>query len=441
MKKFKLIDYILPSVVSMVIVGTYTNIDGFFIGNRAGDDGLAAINIAWPIVAFITSLGTGLGIGASVMINGLRGRNEYEISEKAKSVAMRLMIAGGMISTVICLLLYSPLLGFLGAKGKVGTYAENYSLIISLGAIFQVMGSGTVVLLRNEGKTYSALAYTSVGLVIHIGLDFLTVKRFELYGVATATVVSQAVVAAMSVFTLLRRKNTVFPTEQVNRKEPEVPVKIASQILKYSVAPFGLNFVPSAVLLFTNYFAMKTGGTAAVGAYAVMSYAVYTYDYIFQGVCDGSQPLLSFYRGANDLCEERKTVRKTILILLILSILFIALTPVVISFLPKIFSVSAEAENLMKSGFIIYSFAYPLKAAVKFISSHAYSTGKIAVSNIVTYLDPFLFTPLSLALLSLKGTDGIWAALPVSQMLTIIAAVAIYLTSKYKSKRDFSSKQ
>ena len=42
MKKFKLFNYILPSVISMVIVGTYTNIDGLFIGNRAGDDGLAA---------------------------------------------------------------------------------------------------------------------------------------------------------------------------------------------------------------------------------------------------------------------------------------------------------------------------------------------------------------------------------------------------------------
>ena len=54
----KLSRYIIPSVISMVLVGTYTNIDGFFIGNAAGDDGLAAINIVWPIVAFITALGT-----------------------------------------------------------------------------------------------------------------------------------------------------------------------------------------------------------------------------------------------------------------------------------------------------------------------------------------------------------------------------------------------
>ena len=96
MKKFRLIDYILPSVISMVIVGTYTNIDGLFIGNRAGDDGLAAINIAWPIVAFITSVGTGLGIGASVVINGLRGKNEALLAERAKTSALWLLLAAGV---------------------------------------------------------------------------------------------------------------------------------------------------------------------------------------------------------------------------------------------------------------------------------------------------------------------------------------------------------
>ena len=269
----------------MVIVGTYTNIDGLFIGNRAGDDGLAAINIAWPIVAFITSLGSGLGVGAAVVINGLRGKNEYALAEKVKPAALWLPIAGGAAATIFCLLVYSPLLTLLGAEGIVKTYAENYSLVISLGAIFQVIGASAVVLLRNEGKTYSALIYTAIGLAVHVGLDFLTVKKFALYGVAAATVVSQAVVAALSLFSLLRRgdKSAKTPSAQECSDKEKSP-RFALLVLKNSVAPFGLNFVPSMVLTFTNFFALKTGGTTAVGAYAVMSYVLYTYDYVFQGV-------------------------------------------------------------------------------------------------------------------------------------------------------------
>ena len=433
MKKFKLFNYILPSVISMVIVGTYTNIDGLFIGNRAGDDGLAAINIAWPIVAFITSLGSGLGVGAAVVINGLRGKNEYALAEKVKPAALWLPIAGGAAATIFCLLVYSPLLTLLGAEGIVKTYAENYSLVISLGAIFQVIGASAVVLLRNEGKTYSALIYTAIGLAVHVGLDFLTVKKFALYGVAAATVVSQAVVAALSLFSLLRRgdKSAKTPSAQECSDKEKSP-RFALLVLKNSVAPFGLNFVPSMVLTFTNFFALKTGGTTAVGAYAVMSYVLYTYDYVFQGVCDGAQPVFSYYRGANDMREERNTLYKTIITMTALSVAFVALTPVAIIFLPDVFAVSAEAAQMIKTGFIIYAFAYPLKAAVKFICAYAYSTGKVALSNIITFLDPFLFTPLSLLVLAPTGTSGIWAALPVSQLLTLIAAGIIHLILNHR---------
>lgn len=433
MKKFKLFNYILPSVISMVIVGTYTNIDGLFIGNRAGDDGLAAINIAWPIVAFITSLGSGLGVGAAVVINGLRGKNEYALAEKVKPAALWLPIAGGAAATIFCLLVYSPLLTLLGAEGIVKTYAENYSLVISLGAIFQVIGASAVVLLRNEGKTYSALIYTAIGLAVHVALDFLTVKKFALYGVAAATVVSQAVVAALSLFSLLRRgdKSAKTPSAQECSDKEKSP-RFALLVLKNSVAPFGLNFVPSMVLTFTNFFALKTGGTTAVGAYAVMSYVLYTYDYVFQGVCDGAQPVFSYYRGANDIHEERNTLYKTIITMTALSVAFVALTPAAIAFLPDVFAVSAEAAQMIKTGFIIYAFAYPLKAAVKFICAYAYSTGKVALSNIITFLDPFLFTPLSLLVLAPTGTSGIWAALPVSQLLTLISAGVIHLILSHR---------
>ena len=184
--------------------------------------------------------------------------------------------------------------------------------------------------------------------------------------------------------------------------------------------------------MFTNFFALKVGGTAAVGAYTVMSYLLYTYDYIYQGVCDGVQPALSYYRGSGEAEEERNTVKKAIIILIALSIAFIAFTPAAIVFLPGIFSVSAEATKMMSVGFIVYAFAYPLKAAVKFVCAYEYSVGKIAVSNLITYLDPFLFTPASLVIASLFGTTGIWIALPVSQTLSLLVAFIILFSKKNK---------
>ena len=94
---FKLSKYIIPSVISMVLVSTYTNIDGLFIGGVLGDVGIAAINFAWPIVALITSLGTGIGVGGSVIINNLRGKGQNQRAERVKTSLIFLLVLVGVV--------------------------------------------------------------------------------------------------------------------------------------------------------------------------------------------------------------------------------------------------------------------------------------------------------------------------------------------------------
>ena len=58
--------YVIPSVLSFALLGIYTIVDGFFVGNSIGDLGLSAVNIAYPIVAVIQALGTGSGMGGAI---------------------------------------------------------------------------------------------------------------------------------------------------------------------------------------------------------------------------------------------------------------------------------------------------------------------------------------------------------------------------------------
>lgn len=418
----KLSRYIIPSVISMVLVGTYTNIDGLFIGNAAGDAGLAAINIVWPIFAFITALGTGIGIGGSVMLNNMLGSGHAEDAESVKKTMLMLLGISGIISSVVLAFLYKPILFLMGAQGIVRSYAENYSVVISCGAVFQIMGAGLIVILRNEGKTYRSMLLSLVGLLIHIILDYMLVGSCKLYGVAVSTVLSQAAVTVLALLSIRISKDT------------RVCRRYIPDMLRRATAPFGVNFVPSAVLLFTNYFALKTGGTAAVSCYAVMSYAVYTFDYIFQGVCDGIQPLISYSRGAEDVKGEVRIMKYGGIILALISIACMLLTPILIKITPRIFSVSQTAEHMMRSGFIIYAFSYPFKAGVKYICSYYYASGQTRLSNILTYLDPLVLTPLFLCVLSgIFGLNGIWLAMLMAQILLLL--IGVYTMSSCGGKR------
>lgn len=419
--KFNLAKYIVPSIISMVLIGTYTNIDGFFIGNATGDDGLAAINFAWPIIAFATSVGTGLGVGGSVTVNTLRGEEHTVDAERAKRTSLLLLVLSGLVTTALMLLLYEPLLKVMGAEGMALEYAKNYSLVVSAGALFQVTGAGVIVLLRNEGKAVLSMIYTFIGLALHVLLDMLLVKKYALYGVAASTIASQAVIVLLGAFSFSIRE------------KGKINLSFGGEILKNSLAPFGLNFVPSAVLLFTNFFAFRAGGAEAVGAYAVMSYAVYTFDYIFQGVCDGVQPVVSYSEGAGDKMQKKRAVKVSVALLAVMSCSFILLTPVLVRLLPTLFNVSAQAEAYIRRGLIVYAFSYPFKAAVKFICAYFYSVRRNAVSNTITYVDPLLFTPLFLIVLPLVfETDGIWMALPAAQAATVLLSVILIAASRRK---------
>ena len=63
--------YVIPSIIAFALSGIYAIVDGYFVGNTIGDAGLSAINIAYPIVALIQALGTGIGMGGAHVISRL----------------------------------------------------------------------------------------------------------------------------------------------------------------------------------------------------------------------------------------------------------------------------------------------------------------------------------------------------------------------------------
>lgn len=74
----KVIKEAFPTVLAFTMSGMYSIVDGIFVGKAAGDTGLAAINIAWPIPALITALGIGIGTGRKCFVLSLQRAGRAE---------------------------------------------------------------------------------------------------------------------------------------------------------------------------------------------------------------------------------------------------------------------------------------------------------------------------------------------------------------------------
>ena len=93
--------YVLPSMLAFALSGIYSIADGFFVGNELGDSALTAINVAYPLTAFIQAAGTGIGMGGAVLFTLAAGSASPEAKERYFGMAAVLLVLFGAVLTVL----------------------------------------------------------------------------------------------------------------------------------------------------------------------------------------------------------------------------------------------------------------------------------------------------------------------------------------------------
>lgn len=200
--------YILPSILAFALSGIYTIVDGFFIGNKLGDDGIAAITIAFPIAAFIQALGTGIGMAGGINYSILKSDNNKNKQFKCFTVTAILLLFFSVILTILFFFSANLIINLFGAQGNVYELATQYIKVVALGATFQIFATGFVPFMRNMNGSSVAMIAMMCGFFTNIILDYLFVFAIPLkmIGAALATVIGQAITLLIAIIFLLVKK-------------------------------------------------------------------------------------------------------------------------------------------------------------------------------------------------------------------------------------------
>ncbi|BCS99164.1 MATE family efflux transporter [Desulfoluna limicola] len=411
--------YVIPSMMSMVLVGMYMIVDGYFLCRAMGDDGLTAINLAWPMVALMTAIGTGIGTGGSIIMTIRGSGGDEEGALRAKSSTLVLLLGISVLLIPVYYFLVGDALSLLGARGKIHEYGYNYMLVITFGAVFQVMGAGLVPVIKNIGMPVYSMVMMVVGMVINIALDayFMLGLGLGLEGIAWATCIAQAVVAAMGIGPVLKSK--------LGPKWYLLERKTTAELIKIGMSPFGLTMAPAIVIVFTNYQCLRYGGNAAVAVYTVMSYAAYFIYSIMQGLADGVQPLISHCTGAKDHKGLGGVLRKGLALGLALGGSFMAVFYLARYQFPIVYGVSHDVAIQCMPAMVAVAVSAPFVVVARLMSACFYAMDDGRNASILVYADPFIFTPFFLVTLPMvMGVKGIWFAYPATQVaLTALALV------------------
>ena len=419
--------YALPSMFSQLLNSCFIIVDGLFIGRNLGDAGLAAINVAWPIVALIQAVSLAVGTGGAVRLATALGKGDEDEALTARGNAVLLLAASAVALGVGLGLTYPYILPLIGANEELYPLAAAYIRVVCLLTVCQVFATGLLPLVRSAGRTLAAMTVTVGGLLGNIFLDWLFIQRFQwgLPGAALATGLSQGACALAALPLLLAHKGWPLRLGQF------APCKrMIKGILHYAVSPFGLSISTSAILLITNLRALRYGGTQGVAVYAVLSYVLGSIIPLISGVGDGLQPLVSYARGARDwqgLCHlRRKGLALAVAVAVVSGVACFALREV----LPAVFGASPEAAAQGAAAMWTLTLACPFVAVVRFSCSYFCAVGEPLAGGILAYGEPLGAQPLFLFTLPLwLQLEGVWVAYPAAVMLT--AAVAVVLTRRH----------
>lgn len=419
--------YVIPSIIAFALSGIYAIVDGYFVGNAIGDAGLSAINIAYPIVAVLQALGTGIGIGGAVYYSISTAEKKEARAKEFIAASWWLLILASAITTAVTYFFSSDILRLLGADGKILLFATDYIKIIALGAALQILGTGLIPFMRNYGGTFWSMFAMLGGFVTNIVLDFVFVWVFEwgMKGVAAATIIGQGVTVAIAIIYILLRKKFFARIPLNHLKE------ICAAIFRVGLAPFGLALTPNISLILINRFSAFYGGEKAIATYACVFYTICIIYLILQGVGDGSQPLMSRFYGEKDgqslkIIQKMAYIFAVILAVLGGIVMFISRTSIGI-----LFGTSAEVSSEISKIVPIFLVSLPFVAVTRIATASFYATEKSSLSYILTFIEPVLMLLFMLILPPLFGGQiMIWWSTVLARIFATILAMILTKNNK-----------
>ncbi|MCI8799395.1 MATE family efflux transporter [Acetatifactor muris] len=202
----KIVFFTVPMLVGNIAQQLYNTVDSVVVGNYVGDNALAAVGSAGPILNLLIVLFVGISVGAGIMVSQYFGAKERE--ELSTTIGNCITLTG--IATIFVMIVASlvarPLLELLDTPESIIDWCHSYLLILFIGssglAFYNILSG----ILRGLGDSMSALVYLLVSTLVNIVLDLVFVAKLDMgvNGVALATVIAQVISALLCLFRLMR---------------------------------------------------------------------------------------------------------------------------------------------------------------------------------------------------------------------------------------------
>ena len=206
-----ILQFTIPLVIGNIFQQLYNMADTIIVGRCVGAGALAAVGSTGSLINLIVNLLIGLSVGASVCVANFYGAGCEKDVRETVHTAMLISVIGGVIVAAVGMVFAKTFLGWMGSPDDVIDQATLYLRIYFAGMPLTMAYNFASAIFRALGDTKRPLYYLAVsGLVnVILNLIFVIVFKMGVAGVATATVVAQAVSTTLIIMCMIRSHSVI----------------------------------------------------------------------------------------------------------------------------------------------------------------------------------------------------------------------------------------
>ena len=367
--------YVSQNVFAMIGMSCYILADTFFISKAVGANGITALNLVLPLYNLIFAIGSMIGVGSAI---------RFAIAKNQGEKNNRYFFNAMFFTTLFALIFMA-----------IGVFIPD-KLVALLGGSSEIVKVGT--------------PYTKIFMCF--------------------TALSPVVGCAICCFHFFSKKNNI-------SFKPCVPsfVKLFN-CAKLGVSAFVGEFSSGVITVAFNMIILKLVGNIGVAAYGVVANISLVAVSVFNGVAQGSQPLISKYYAKCENENVSKILKLGIITCLCLAGIIIVTVNIFATPIANVFNsehIAALTDYAVK-GLRIYFIGFIFAGLNIFLSLAFSSMSKAAPAFIISIMRGFVVIIASVFLLSyLFKMTGVWLAFPVAEAITFIVSLSFLVGIKKKN--------
>lgn len=425
----RLFRFVLPSVVMMIFISTYTMVDGFFVSNYVGKTAFTAVNLIFPAIMVFACVGFMFGAGGSALVAKIMGEGQTEKANRLFSLIVLSAFVGGVLLSVLGYFLMPILAATMGATGEVFTCSVFYGRTMLLSLPMFVLQRVFQSFMVTAGKPSLGLRMTILSGVTNIALDalFILVFNWGLLGAGLATVCCEYIGGLFPLLYFMKRN-----TSSLRLIKPEWDGSALWKACTNGSSELLTNISMSFVSMIYNYQLITIAGTDGVAAFGVIMYVAFFFEAIFIGYSMGTAPIVSYNYGARRH-EELKSIFKKSLVIIAGAGLFLSSSAYFAApLLADLFVGYDETlAALTVRGFQFFSFSFLLNGFCMYGSAFFTALNNGFISAVISLLQSVVFELIAVIALPLwLGTDGIWLSVSAAKFLAFLVTAGFWIACR-----------